>query len=109
MKKIVFEKDITLYKADCLEVMPLLPESSIDLVLCDPPFGITASQWDKIIPFSKMWEEIRRVRKDNAPTALFGSEPFSSLLRCGNLAELNMTGYGKSQKQAISFLLKSNL
>ena len=92
MKKIVFEKDITLYKADCLEVMPLLPESSIDLVLCDPPFGITASQWDKIIPFSKMWEEIRRVRKDNAPTAL-----------------LNMTGYGKSQKQAISFLLKSNL
>jgi len=63
MKKIVFEKDITLYKADCLEVMPLLPESSIDLVLCDPPFGITASQWDKIIPFSKMWEEIRRVRK----------------------------------------------
>ena len=69
MKKIVFEKDITLYKADCLEVMPLLPESSIDLVLCDPPFGITASQWDKIIPFSKMWEEIRRVRKDNAPTA----------------------------------------
>ena len=54
MKKIVFEKDITLYKADCLEVMPLLPESSIDLVLCDPPFGITASQWDKIIPFSKM-------------------------------------------------------
>ena len=63
MKKIVFEKDITLYKADCLEVMPLLPESSIDLVLCDPPFGITASQWDKIIPFSKMWEEIRRVRR----------------------------------------------
>ena len=84
MKKIVFAKDITLYKADCLEVMPLLPESSIDLVLCDPPFGITASQWDKIIPFSKMWEEIRRVRKDNAPTALFGSEPFSSLLRFCN-------------------------
>ena len=48
MKKIVFAKDITLYKADCLEVMPLLQESSIDLVLCDPPFGITASQWDKI-------------------------------------------------------------
>lgn len=63
MEKIVFAKDITLYKADCLEVMPFLPESSIDLVLCDPPFGITASQWDKIIPFPEMWKEIRRVRK----------------------------------------------
>ena len=109
MKKIVFEKDITLYKADCLEVMPLLPESSIDLVLCDPPFGITASQWDKIIPFSKMWEEIRRVRKDNAPTALFGSEPFSSLLRCGNLAEFKYDWVWEKSKAAISFLLKSNL
>ena len=104
MKKIVFEKDITLYKADCLEVMPLLPESSIDLVLCDPPFGITASQWDKIIPFSKMWEEIRRVRKDNAPTALFGSEPFSSLLRCGNLAEFRYDWVWEKSK-ASNFLL----
>ena len=104
MKKIVFEKDITLYKADCLEVMPLLPESSIDLVLCDPPFGITASQWDKIIPFSKMWEEIRRVRKDNAPTALFGSEPFSSLLRCGNLAEFKYDWVWEKSK-ASNFLL----
>ena len=43
-----------------------------------------------------MWEEIRRVRKDNAPTALFGSEPFSSLLRCGNLAEFKYDwGMGK--------------
>ena len=49
MEKIVFAKDITLYKADCLEVMPFLPESSIDLVLCDPPFGITASQWAAVI------------------------------------------------------------
>lgn len=104
MKKIVFEKDITLYKADCLEVMPLLPESSIDLVLCDPPFGITASQWDKIIPFSRMWEEIRRVRKDNAPTALFGSEPFSSLLRCGNLAEFKYDWVWEKSK-ASNFLL----
>lgn len=40
MEKIVFAKDITLYKADCLEVMPFLPESSIDLVLCDPPLEL---------------------------------------------------------------------
>lgn len=69
MKKIVFAKDITLYKTDCLEVMPLLPESSIDLVLCDLPFGTTASQWDKIIPFPEMWKESRRVRNEYQHTA----------------------------------------
>ena len=104
MEKIVFAKDITLYKADCLEVMPFLPESSIDLVLCDPPFGITASQWDKIIPFPEMWKEIRRVRKENAPTVLFGSEPFSSLLRCGNLEEFKYDWVWEKSK-ASNFLL----
>ena len=82
MEKIVFAKDITLYKADCLEVMPFLPESSIDLVLCDPPFGITASQWDKIIPFPEMWKEIRRVRKENAPIILSFNIGFSLMLLC---------------------------
>lgn len=104
MEKIVFAKDITLYKADCLEVMPFLPESSIDLVLCDPPFGITASQWDKIIPFPEMWKEIRRVRKENAPTVLFGSEPFSSFLRCGNLDEFKYDWVWEKSK-ASNFLL----
>lgn len=104
-----FAKDITLYKADCLEVMPFLPESSIDLVLCDPPFGITASQWDKIIPFPEMWKEIRRVRKENAPTVLFGSEPFSSLLRCGNLEEFKYDWVWEKSKASNFLLAKNNL
>lgn len=104
MKKIVFTEDITLYKADCLEVMPHLPESSIDFILCDPPFGTTASQWDKIIPFSEMWEEIKRVRKENAPTALFGSKPFSCLVRYSNLNEFKYDWVWEKSK-ASNFLL----
>lgn len=104
MKKIVLTKDITLYKADWLDVMPLLIESSINFILCDPPFGTTASQWDKIIPFSEMWEEIKRVRKENAPTALFGSEPFSSLLRYSHLNEFKYD-WGWEKSKASNFLL----
>lgn len=104
MKNIFFGKDISLYNYDCLEVMPLLQSSSIDLILCDPPFGTTASQWDKIIPFDEMWKEIKRIRKENAPTALFGSEPFSSLLRCSNLSEFKYDWVWEKSK-ASNFLL----
>lgn len=104
MKNTFFGKDITLYNYDCLEVMPLLQSSSIDLILCDPPFGTTASQWDKIIPFDEMWKEIKRIRKENAPTALFGSEPFSSLLRCSNLNEFKYDWVWEKSK-ASNFLL----
>lgn len=104
MEKVVLAKGITLYKADCLEVMPLLPESSIDLVLCDPPFGTTTSHWDRVIPFPEMWRAIRRVRKEHAPAALFGSEPFSSLLRCGNLDEFKYDWVWEKSK-ASNFLL----
>lgn len=104
MEKVVLAKGITLYKADCLEVMPLLPESSIDLVLCDPPFGTTISHWDRVIPFPEMWRAIRRVRKEHAPAALFGSEPFSSLLRCGNLDEFKYDWVWEKSK-ASNFLL----
>ena len=104
MKNIFFGKDITLYNYDCLEVMPLLQSSSIDLILCDPPFGTTASKWDKIISFDEMWKEIKRIRKENASTALFGSEPFSSLLRCSNLSEFKYDWVWEKSK-ASNFLL----
>ena len=104
MKNTFLGKDITLYNYDCLEVMPLLQSSSIDLILCDPPFGTTASQWDKIILFDEMWKEIKRIRKENAPTALFGSEPFSSLLRCSNLNEFKYDWVWEKSK-ASNFLL----
>ena len=76
---------VTLYNKDCLEVMKELPDKSIDLILCDLPYGTSACKWDTIIPFDKLWEAYERLIKDNGAIVLFGSEPFSSLLRTSNL------------------------
>ena len=74
-----------LYKGDCLEIMSKLPEKSVDLILCDLPYGVTACKWDSVIPFEPLWEQYNRVIKDNGAICLFGSEPFSSKLRLSNI------------------------
>lgn len=75
---------ITLYKGDCLEITPQL-DIVFDACITDPPYGTTFCKWDSIIPFDKMWEMIYNKVKKNAITCLFGSEPYSSQLRCSNL------------------------
>ena len=79
------EKVLELYKGDCLEEMKKIPDKSIDLILCDLPYGCTRCSWDIIIPFDKLWEQYNRIIKANGAILLFGNEPFSSLLRCYNL------------------------
>ena len=76
---------IQLYQGDCLELMKKIPDKSIDMVLCDLPYGTTACKWDSIIPFDELWEQYKRIGKDNAVFALFGSEPFSSQMRMSNI------------------------
>ena len=76
---------IKLYKGDCLEVMKDIPDKSIDMILCDLPYGTTACKWDIVIPFDKLWEQYKRIIKDNGAIVLFGSEPFSSCLRMSNI------------------------
>lgn len=78
---------IQLIEGDCLKVMPYISERSIDLILADPPYGITACKWDTIISFDKIWKQLHRLRKNGAPIVLFGNEPFSSLLRVSNINE----------------------
>ena len=70
---------------DCLELMPTIPDTSIDLILCDLPYGTTACKWDTVIPFEPLWEQYNRIIKDNGAIVLFGSEPFSSALRMSNI------------------------
>ena len=65
--------------------MKEIPDKSIDMILCDLPYGTTACKWDSIIPFDKLWEQYNRIIKDNSAIVLFGSEPFSSKLRVSNL------------------------
>lgn len=74
-----------LLHGDCLELMKNIPDKSIDMILTDPPYGITACKWDSVIPFALMWEQLNRIIKDNGAIVLFGSEPFSSALRMSNI------------------------
>ena len=74
-----------IYKGDCLELMKDIETGSIDMILCDLPYGTTACKWDTVIPFGKLWEQYNRVIKDNGAIVLFGSEPFASTLRTSNL------------------------
>lgn len=70
---------------DCLELMKDIPDGSIDMILADLPYGTTACPWDSVIPFKNLWEHYKRIIKDKGVIVLFGSEPFSSLLRTSNL------------------------
>lgn len=77
--------NIKLYQGDCLEVMKEIPDESIDMVLCDLPYGITArNKWDIVIPFNKLWEQYNRVIKNNGAIVLFGSGMFTSSLMQSN-------------------------
>jgi site-specific DNA-methyltransferase (adenine-specific) len=70
--------DCVLYRGDCLEIMPLLEKKSVDMVLCDLPYGTTACRWDSVIPFDKLWAQYDRICK--GVMALTSSQPFTSAL-----------------------------
>lgn len=76
---------INLFKGDCLIEMAKIKSGSIDMILCDLPYGITKNEWDIIIPFDKLWEHYNRIIKDNGAVVLFGSQPFTSLMITSNL------------------------
>ena len=63
-------------QGDCLELMKEIPDKSIDMILCDLPYGTTACKWDSVIPFEPLWEQYNRVIKDNGAIVLFGTQPF---------------------------------
>ena len=76
-----------LYNGDCLAVMDALIAQGVkvDAIITDPPYGTTACKWDSVIPFDEMWVRLNQLIKPNGAIVLFGSEPFSSQLRCSNL------------------------
>ena len=77
--------NVQLYKGDCLEVMENISNKSVDMILCDLPYGCTArNKWDVIIPFDKLWEQYKRIIKENGAIVLFGKQPFTSLMITSN-------------------------
>ena len=105
------EEKINLLHGDCLELMNDIPDKSVDMILCDLPYGVTQCKWDAIIPFDKLWEQYNRIIKNNGAVVLFGSEPFTSLLICSNLKNFKYnwiwqknkaTGFLNAKKQPLN-------
>ena len=105
------EEKINLLHGDCLELMNDIPDKSVDMILCDLPYGVTQCKWDVIIPFDKLWEQYNRIIKDNGAVVLFGNEPFTSLLICSNLKNFKYnwiwqknkaTGFLNAKKQPLN-------
>ena len=69
---------------DCLELMKLIPDNSVDMILCDLPYGTTACAWDSVIPFEPLWEQYRRVVKPRGAVVLTSAQPFTSALVMSN-------------------------
>lgn len=78
-------KENTIYQMDCLEGMKSIPDNSIDLILCDLPYGTTQCNWDSIIPFEPLWEQYKRVIKENGAIVLTASQPFTTALIASNM------------------------
>ncbi len=75
----------TVLQGDCLELMKDIPDKSIDMILCYLPYGTTACKWDTIIPFEPLWEQYKRIIKDNGAIVLTASQPFTSALVMSNV------------------------
>ena len=78
--------------------MKNIPDKSVDMILCDLPYGTTKCSWDIVIPFNKLWEQYDRIAKDNAAIVLFGQEPFSSLLRNSNIDNYKYDIYWEKER-----------
>ena len=89
---------IDLRQGDCLELMKEIPDKSVDMILCDLPYGTTACKWDNVIPFKPLWEQYNRIIKDNGAIVLFGSQPFTSMLIMSNLNNFKYEWIWEKQK-----------
>jgi site-specific DNA-methyltransferase (adenine-specific) len=86
MQKDSFKQNITLYQGDCLDIMKIIPDKSIDAVIADPPYKKTACSWDQaVIPPNEMWAEVKRIIKPDGNIVLTSAQPFTTLLIYSNL------------------------
>lgn len=86
------------YKMEAIELLKQLPDNSIDLVLTDPPYNMTAFEWDKKIDLEKLWEEFKRVGKENCAFVFTASQPFTSILVMSNLSMFKHEWIWEKQK-----------
>jgi site-specific DNA-methyltransferase (adenine-specific) len=90
-----------LYKGECLDVMAKLPSQSVDMILCDLPYGCTDMSWDKIIPFEELWEAYWRLLKPNGSVVLTATQPFSSQLIMSQLEHFKYNWIWKKSRPSV--------
>ena len=86
--------------------MPSIPDKSIDMILCDLPYGTTACKWDSIIPFEPLWKEYKRVIKDNGAIVLTASQPFTTVLINSNFSWFKYELIWEKEQGTNQFLAK---
>jgi site-specific DNA-methyltransferase (adenine-specific) len=95
---------------DCIEGMKLIPDKSVDMILCDLPYGTTQNRWDSIIPFELLWEQYKRIIKPNAAIVLTSMQPFTTDLIQSNRkmfryslvwSKSQVTGFLNAKKQPL--------
>lgn len=99
-----------LMNADCLQAMCVIPDGSVDMILCDLPYGTTQNKWDSVIPFEPLWREYWRVLKPNGAVVLTAAQPFSTQLiasqidrfkYCWYWMKPGVTGFANAKKQPL--------
>ena len=76
---------VDLRLGDCLDILPKLPDNSIDMVMVDLPYGTTACKWDSIISLDFLWEQYNRICKDDAAMVFTAAQPFTTILASSNI------------------------
>lgn len=84
-----------LLNGDCLELMKKIPDKSVDMILCDLPYGTTQCKWDTIIPLEPLWKQYNRIIKENGAIVLTATPPFSAMLGASNISMFRYSWYWK--------------
>jgi DNA modification methylase len=95
-----------IWHGECLELMKDIPDKSVDVIICDLPYGTTKCKWDIIIPFDPLWEQYKRIKKKESAIILFGTEPFASHLRLSNLKMFKYDWVWQKSKSGSAFTAK---
>lgn len=102
--------EIKLWQGDCLQLMKEIPDGSVDMILCDLPYGTTQNKWDSVIPLDDLWFQYKRIIKSNGAVVLFSQMPFSAFLAVSNIKwfryewiyrKPNATGFLNSNKMPL--------
>lgn len=100
---------MNLINDDCLNAMKDIPEASIDLIVCDLPYGTTSCKWDVVIPFEELWKEYKRISKTTTPIILFGVQPFTSTMILSNIKMFKYTLVWEKERPTNIFFIKKQI